>query len=131
MIRAQERDALLLDELIEHLEYAYEDVSAFSEGEALALSRKDRNSAAKEIEQAQECAAHLSDSLLESVKDVPWKELRGLRNVIVHEYGEVDWDVLYDTVIIDFPPVIDALKAYRENIERHDASQHRSEGGAR
>lgn len=117
MMRDQERDLLLLDELIEHLEYAHEDVSGFDQAEELALSRRDRNSAAKEIEQAQECAARLSDSMRAEVKDVPWKELRGLRNVIVHEYGEVDWDVLYNTVMFDFPPVIGALRAYRKTLE--------------
>lgn len=48
----QSRDTLLLLELVEHLEYAYEDVAQFNSAEELALSRRDRNSAAKEIEQA-------------------------------------------------------------------------------
>ena len=112
-MKGSERDGLLLDELIEHLEYAHEDVSAFAKAEELALSRKDRNSAVKEIEQAQECASRLSEASLGAMADIPWRELRGLRNVIVHEYGDVDWDVLYDTVMIDFPPVIEALKRHR------------------
>ena len=90
-------------ELVEHLEYAYEDVAQFSNAEELALSRRDRNSAAKEIEQAQECAKKLSDEILAALNDVPWKELRGLRNIIVHEYGEAEWDVLYGTVMEFFP----------------------------
>lgn len=105
-----DRDPLLLQELLEHLEFAYEDVSQFTHAEELGLSRRDRNSAAKEIEQAQECAKKLSSSTTESIPNIPWKELRGLRNVIVHEYGEVDWDVIYDTVTIEFPAMIEILK---------------------
>ncbi|MBT1165252.1 DUF86 domain-containing protein [Bifidobacterium simiarum] len=116
MMKESERDGLLLAELIEHLGYAYDDVSEFAAAEDLALDRKSRNSAAKEIEQAQECAARLSDSARTAMADVPWRELRGLRNVIVHEYGDVDWDVLYDTVMIDFPPVIDTLNTYQEHV---------------
>lgn len=103
---------LLLLELVEHLEYAYEDVAQFNSAEELALSRRDRNSAAKEIEQAQECAKKLSDGILAALNDVPWKELRGLRNTIVHEYGEVEWDVLYDTVTEVFPHVIEAIDGF-------------------
>ena len=108
----QSRDALLLLELVEHLEYAYEDVTQFNSAEELALSRRDRNSATKEIEQAQECAKKLSDEALAALSDIPWKELRGLRNVIVHEYGNVEWDVLYDTVTEDFPHVIETIDQF-------------------
>lgn len=108
----QSRDALLLLELVEHHEYAYEDVAQFNSAEELGLSRRDRNSAAKEIEQEQECAKKLSDEILAALNDIPWKELRGLRNVIVHEYGEVEWDVLYDTVTEDFPHVIEAIDGF-------------------
>ena len=106
------RDELLLLELLEHLEYAYEDVSQFEAAEQLAASRRDRNSAAKEIEQAQECAKKLTDETTNNLSQVPWKELRGLRNVIVHEYGEVEWDVLYDTVMMDFPHVIQTIRDF-------------------
>ena len=112
----QSRDALLLLELVEHLEYAHEDVAQFDSAEELALSRRDRNSAAKEIEQAQECARRLTDVTLRVLNDVPWKELRGLRNVIVHEYGEVEWDVLYDTVMEDFPHVIETIDRFCRTI---------------
>ncbi len=30
--------------------------------------------------------------------NIPWKEIIGLRNRIVHEYGNVDLDIIYDTV---------------------------------
>ena len=54
----------------------------------------------------------LSDEILAALNDVPWKEPRGLCNVIVHEYGEVEWDVLYDTVMEDFPHVIEAIDGF-------------------
>jgi uncharacterized protein with HEPN domain len=110
MAKEVNRDSLLLEELVEHLQYAYDDVVQFSESEQLARSRRDQNSAAKEIELAQECARKLSPKVIKRIPTVRWDELRGLRNVIVHEYGEVDWDVLYDTVTIDFPATIDELK---------------------
>lgn len=30
--------------------------------------------------------------------NIPWRDIIGLRNHIVHEYGSVDLDIIYDTV---------------------------------
>ena len=30
--------------------------------------------------------------------NIPWKDIIGLRNRIVHEYGNVDLEIIYDTV---------------------------------
>ena len=37
---------------------------------------------------------------------VPWTELRGLRNRIFHDYGNVDVDVAIDIVENDLPKLI-------------------------
>lgn len=29
---------------------------------------------------------------------IPWRDIIGLRNRIVHEYGNIDLDIIYDTV---------------------------------
>lgn len=118
MRRSPERDGLLLEEIIEHLRYAVEDVGQFASAEELALDRRSRNSAAKEIQQAQECAKSLSDQTTSQITQVPWRELRELRNVIVHEYGDIDWDVLYDTVTTDIPQIISELSKYQNDREQ-------------
>jgi uncharacterized protein with HEPN domain len=105
-----DKDPLLLEELIEHLEFAYKNVMRFERAEDLVLSRRDRNSAVKEIEQVQECAKKLGAAATAAIPEIPWNELRGLRNVIVHEHGDIDWDVLYNTVTVEFPGMIKILK---------------------
>ena len=30
--------------------------------------------------------------------NIPWKDITGLRNHIVHEYGNVDLEIIYDTI---------------------------------
>lgn len=41
---------------------------------------------------------------------IPWKEIVGMRNRLVHGYDAIDLDVLWDTVHIDLPPLIDELE---------------------
>ena len=43
---------------------------------------------------------------------MPWKDIRSIRNIAAHNYGELDNEVLWETVTDDIPK----LKDYCENI---------------
>ena len=45
----------------------------------------------------------------DAIPSVPWAELRGLRNRIFHDYGNVDVDVVIDIVENDLPGLIAAI----------------------
>ena len=53
--------------------------------------------------QLSESAKRLSDSYKESHASIPWTSIYGLRNRIVHDYGSVDFSVVYDTLKNDIP----------------------------
>ena len=59
-----------------------------------------------------------SDKLTEDFKmyhgTIPWRAMKGLRNRIVHEYGNVDMSVVYDTVKYDIPQLLGELEAIME-----------------
>ncbi len=42
---------------------------------------------------------------------IPWRAMKGLRNRLVHEYGNVDLFIVYDTVKKDIPELLCKLKA--------------------
>ena len=45
----------------------------------------------------------LSDSVKDSIPSIPWKQIYGLRNRIVHGYAGVDMRIVWDTVSEDIP----------------------------
>ena len=45
----------------------------------------------------------LSDELKDSVVNIPWKQVYGLRNRIVHGYEGIDLTIVWDTVREDLP----------------------------
>ena len=47
-------------------------------------------------------------------RNIPWRAIKGLRNRIVHEYGNVDLTVVYDTVKNDIPQLHEELRAITE-----------------
>ncbi len=60
--------------------------------------------------QISENAKYLSENYKEVNSNVPWNEISGLRNRIVHDYGNVDLNIVYETLKDDIPELLDLLK---------------------
>ena len=60
--------------------------------------------------QVAENSDKLTDTFKSQHADIPWRAMKGMRNRIVHEYGNVDLSVVYDTVKYDIPALITELK---------------------
>ena len=56
--------------------------------------------------QISENSDKLSDSFKQQFSSIPWRAMKGLRNRIVHEYGNVDFTIVYDTVKTDIPDLL-------------------------
>lgn len=61
------------------------------------------------IEIIGEAAARVSLEGQNKFSSIPWAEIIGMRNRLVHGYDQVDLDVLWDTLEFDLPPLIEKL----------------------
>lgn len=50
-----------------------------------------------------EAASSLDADVRTGADDVPWREIVGMRNILVHEYEGVDLDILWDVVANELP----------------------------
>ena len=50
-----------------------------------------------------EASNHLSDELTEQNQDVPWSDIVGLRNILVHQYFGIDLRQVWETAELDMP----------------------------
>ena len=61
-----------------------------------------RRAVERELEIMGEAAAHVSEAFRAARQGIPWRSVVGLRNVLIHAYGEVDdarvWKVVVDHV---------------------------------
>ncbi|MBI2863793.1 MAG: DUF86 domain-containing protein [Chloroflexi bacterium] len=57
-----------------------------------------------------EAAAHIPPSVQQRYPAVPWSEMRGMRNVVIHVYFGIMLDVLWDTVQSDLPALAPQLQ---------------------
>ena len=62
-----------------------------------------RSAAERQLEIIGEAAGKLSEQLHERRPTLPISEARAMRNVIAHEYGDVDYDLLWHTMSASIP----------------------------
>ena len=66
------------------------------------------------IEIVGEAAARVSEAGKTRIPLIPWRQVVGMRNRLIHGYDAVDRDVLWDTLHDDLPPLIEQLRAALE-----------------
>jgi uncharacterized protein with HEPN domain len=57
-----------------------------------------------------EAAARLSPETRDRHPSIPWPDIIGLRNRLIHGYDIVDFDILWDIVNDDLPPLIAQIR---------------------
>lgn len=58
-----------------------------------------------------EAARRVSDGFRHQHSDIPWKAIIGMRHKVVHDYMDVDVDIVWETVTRELPPLIAQLEA--------------------
>lgn len=71
--------------------------------ESFMTELKDFNAICLEFIQIGEKVNLLPEEFYESYPDVPWHELYGLRNRIVHGYEKVRKEIIWATIVQDLP----------------------------
>jgi uncharacterized protein with HEPN domain len=72
----------------------------------------------RRIEIIGEAARRLSPETRETLPALPWTEIIGMRNFVIHEYDDVDFTVVWDTVQRDLPRLIAGLEPHVGSDER-------------
>lgn len=70
-----------------------------------------------------EATARISQETRERLARIPWSQVVGLRNRLIHGYDEVDFDVIWSTVGKDLPVLISHLESnLRDSCNRSNSS---------
>lgn len=63
-----------------------------------------------------EATKYLSDKTRLSYPNVPWKDISGMRDKLIHGYFGVDIDAVWDTIQRDIPELKDNIERIIEDI---------------
>jgi uncharacterized protein with HEPN domain len=83
-------------ELIEKFCYGI-DIEAFGKDEMI------QSAVIRQLEIIGEATANISDDLRSQYDEIPWRNIKGFRNVMVHEYFRMDIPLVWEAIRFDLP----------------------------
>ena len=63
----------------------------------------------RRIEIIGEAALHLSDETRRAIPELPFRKMRGMRNIVAHDYANVDLKVVWEVATVHVPEVCSIL----------------------
>jgi uncharacterized protein with HEPN domain len=105
-----EKDYIVLGKIIERIQrvMAYCDGQTYEGFEANTMLQE---ACVFNILQVGELSKHsLSDEMMQMYPSLPWRQMNGLRNHIVHGYEGVRLNIVWDTIVNDFPSLLVQLQ---------------------
>jgi uncharacterized protein with HEPN domain len=106
---SQRDDVVPIRHMLEHAKEALSLVSGRSR-EELHSHRMLQLALTRLVEIVGEAAGRVSPETQSRFPTVPWREAIATRHRITHGYDVVDYDILWDTVQDDLPPLVAALE---------------------
>lgn len=104
---------------------AIEGIETHTAGKSLEEFQRDwllRLAVQRALEIVSEACRHIPDEALTVAPDVPWKKIRGVGNVLRHEYHKVADDVIWAVVIENIPPLKAAILLIRKSAKDAERS---------
>jgi len=99
---------------IRHMIEAAEAAAGFIAGKTRADLDRDRMllfALVRAIEIIGEAASRVTPQTRAAIPEIPWVQIVGMRNRLIHAYFDIDSEVLWKTVSEEIPPLQPILKA--------------------
>jgi len=78
-----------------------------------------RNAVSLCILQIGELSGQLTEEFKNAHSGVPWRNIKGLRNIMAHRYGNIDFLIVWETITDDIPQ----LKDYCSSLLEQDVDE--------
>lgn len=108
-----------LEDYLAHMREAARDAVGFVQGmtrQDFQQDKRTQQAVVMSLVILGEAATQLMDrhgAFCEARPQIPWRNMRGMRNRIAHGYFSIDFDVVWDTVSQALPQLLDELERLR------------------
>ncbi|MBI4765495.1 MAG: DUF86 domain-containing protein [Deltaproteobacteria bacterium] len=66
--------------------------------DAFARDRKTQDAVIRNLEIIGEASGNLSEQILKAAPEIDWRKIKGLRNILIHEYFGINISIIWDVV---------------------------------
>lgn len=98
---------------LEHIKDSIDYIESYIEGSTLDLFLKNellQDAVIRRIMIIGEATNNLTKEFQYAHPDIPFADIIGMRNFVVHDYSAVDLKQVWDTIIDDLPPLKEAIE---------------------
>lgn len=65
-----------------------------------------------------EAARHVPQEVVDAYPEIPWHQMRGMRNHIVHGYDQIKLEIVWDVVTKELPPLVEPLNKVLDEADK-------------
>ena len=109
MVNNPEKNKLRLYHILEAIE-AVDDFVAGVSKQKFDDDYEKQSAIIRQFEIIGEAASHLTPGFKKSHKNIDWSKVVGMRHKMIHDYFEVDTDIVWFTTIEDLPTLKKQIK---------------------
>lgn len=103
---------------------AAEKIERFTEGmtrDEFHDDAKTADAVLRNFEVIGEATKNVPEAVRQDYHDIPWEEMAGMRDKLIHGYTTVDLDIVWTTVEDDLPRLLPKLKSVRNDFSDDDS----------
>ncbi|MCX6303582.1 MAG: DUF86 domain-containing protein [Bacteroidetes bacterium] len=98
---------------LEHIENNLKRIISYASGitkEVFLENIQLQDAGIRQIEIMGEATKRISETFKEKHPEVPWKDMAGMRDKLIHDYLDVDLNIVYQTVAVDIPTLLPIIE---------------------
>ena len=101
-------DSIYIEHILSSINSIQEYISGLSL-ETFLEDRKTQDAVVRQFEIIGEATKRISLDFRDNHPDIPWSHMAGMRNVLIHDYIDVNFEIVWKTANEDIPLVKEAI----------------------
>lgn len=85
--------------------------------EQFTASTEKQDAVIRRLEIIGEATVHLSDATRLAIPELPFRKMRGMRNIVAHDYANVNLRIVWDVATVHVPEVCAVLEKFYSSLE--------------
>lgn len=77
-----------------------------------ALNTEKQDAVVRRLEIIGEATVHLRETSRQAIPELPFRKMRGMRNIVAHDYANVDLKIVWEVATVHVPEVCAVLEKF-------------------
>lgn len=99
-----QKDSLKLHHIIDATQHLLDFTNGVSKGDFVVDYEK-QSAVIRQLEVIGEAASNLTTRFTQQHREIDWPKVIGMRHKMIHDYFDVDVDIVWTTAVDDVPPL--------------------------